>query len=590
MEVRVLTVWPSKEFLSPLQCTLRITSLLQVDDWDALSYYWGSANDLEIVIVHGSDEGAPTHSCEVSVTKNLASALRHFREQRTAVGKPLEIWTDAVCINQRDAEERSHQVSILRAIFQSSRRVLVWLGAHGCSQEAERGLAGLVAISDYLGVHAFHREPALHGGSRPVAHNVFEAREAREVLISICALMDLSYWRRGWVLQEACVHDVPIFFHLGDQSCKLVSWRLFYHTLCEALEFAKSQDMFDALESLLPSADICMPFMLAETLRFADLRSHPSRLLPSFDQMLDMVLMQRMWQTSDPRDCVFVLRGIHPMFRELQVRYSDNVEEIFADATGILLQSGGTWSRVCWTYPSESAYLPSWVVDFSSSCIHMSMATQILEKSFLEGGMFNASASSILRVRTPAPQMLSTAGFVFDEIVDITRCLTHLELISDFDDARWAEWLRFMLKHRHLLKDAFPLLRTVCAGMVPGYKAFRPRDVHLFWDSPISGLYDLQKPQTPQSEQETEAVESWKRTVCAFMLQKRFFVSKSGRMGLAHRSAAVGDRIAIFASGDIPFVLRPVSSNMDDESYILIGGCYLDGNWRTKCNAWADGD
>jgi hypothetical protein len=542
MEVRVLTVWPDEDFLSLLQCTLRITSLLQVDDWDALSYYWGSANDLDSVVVHGSDEGAPTHSCEVSVTKNLASALRHFREQRTAAGKRLEIWTDAVCINQRDAEERSHQVSILRAIFQTSRRVLVWLGARGCSPEAENGLAGLVAISDYLGVHAFHREPALHGNLRPIAQHVFEAREARKVLNSICTLMNLPYWRRGWVLQEACAYDVPVVFHLRYQSCKLVSWRLFYHTLCEALESAKSQDMFDALESLLPSADICMPFMLAETLRVADLRSHPSRLLPSYDQMLDMVLMQRMWQTSDPRDCVFVLRGIHPMFRKLQVSYSDNAEEIFADATITLLQNGGTWSRVCWTHPSESAYLPSWVVDFSSSCIHMSMATQLLEKAFLEGGMFNASASSVLRVRIPAPQMLSTAGFVFDEIVDITRCFTHLELISDFDDARWAEWFRFMLNHRHLLKFSFPLLRTVCAGMAPEDKACRPRDVHLFWDSPISGLYDLEQPRPPPSVDETEAVEAWKRIVCAFMLQKRFFVGKGGRMGLAHKSAAVTPR------------------------------------------------
>jgi hypothetical protein len=209
MEVRVLMVWPDEDSSSPLQCTLRITSLLQaqctprdtpllqVQNWDALSYYWGSANDLDLLVVHGSDEGAPTPSYEIAVTKNLTSALRHFREQRTAAGKPLEIWTDAVCINQRDAEERSRQVSILRAIFQSSRSVLVWLGTSGCSPEAERGLASLITMSDYLGVYAFHGEPELHGGPRPIAQQTLEACETREVLNSICALMNLPYWRRG---------------------------------------------------------------------------------------------------------------------------------------------------------------------------------------------------------------------------------------------------------------------------------------------------------------------------------------------------------------------------------------------------------
>jgi hypothetical protein len=517
MQVRVLTVWPDEDFCSPLQCSLRVRSLLQLRDCDALSYYWGSANDVELLIVHGSDEGSPTHSCEIAVTKNLASALRQFREQRTAAGKPLEIWTDAVCINQRDAEERSHQVSILSEIFQSSRIVLVWLGTRGCSPEAERGLAGLIAMSDWLDVHAFHNEPASHGGPRPVARH---ASDTRGVFEAIYALMDLPYWRRGWVLQEACAYNVPVFFHLGDQSCKLVSWRLFQQTLWDAMDLVMGLKKERALECLVHSLDICMPFVLAETLRIADLRSHPSRLLPSYDKLLNIILMHRVWQTSDPRDCVYVLRGIHPMFREIQVRYSDRVEEVFSNATIILVRNGGTWSRVCWTHPSESAYLPSWVVDFSSSCIHMSVGTQIVEQSFLEGGKFNASASSILRVQVPAPQMLSTAGFVFDEIMDITRCLTHLERMSDFDDSRWAEWLQFVIKHDHLLRKPVQLLRTLCAGMAPESKAFQPKDIHLFWDSRIGCLYDLEMPEPPECEEKKEAIKIWKRSIFDFMLQK----------------------------------------------------------------------
>jgi hypothetical protein len=60
--------------------------------------------------------------------------------------------------------------------------------------------------------------------------------------------------------------------------------------------------------------------------------------------------------------------------------------------------------------------------------------------------------------------------------------------------------------------------------------------------------------------------------------QGRFFVTKRLRMGVAPIDAAIGDRIAILASGDAPFVLRPVPVEYaGEEAYRIIGGCYVDG-------------
>lgn len=107
IEVRVFTVWPNEDFSSPLEGALEIRSMSDLRPkgpfYDALSYYWGLANDLDHVIIHGSDERRPTRSSEAPVTKNLASALRHLRKEATTAGRPLELWTDAFCINQRDA-------------------------------------------------------------------------------------------------------------------------------------------------------------------------------------------------------------------------------------------------------------------------------------------------------------------------------------------------------------------------------------------------------------------------------------------------------------------------------------------------------
>lgn len=60
-------------------------------------------------------------------------------------------------------------------------------------------------------------------------------------------------------------------------------------------------------------------------------------------------------------------------------------------------------------------------------------------------------------------------------------------------------------------------------------------------------------------------------------LQQRFSITREGRMGLAPQSAATGDHVIVFASGDMPFVIRQVDACVEEEAYFLIGGCYLDG-------------
>lgn len=112
-------------------------------------------NDLEDVIIHGSDEGAPMPSCKVPVTRSLTSALRGFRRRATAADKPLELWTDAICINQRDAQERDHQLIAMDLVFQMGSRIRFWLGDRDSSKAAEAGSPSFIKLSECLQTHAF---------------------------------------------------------------------------------------------------------------------------------------------------------------------------------------------------------------------------------------------------------------------------------------------------------------------------------------------------------------------------------------------------------------------------------------------------
>jgi hypothetical protein len=46
------------------------------------------------------------------------------------VKEALTIWIDAICINQDDNLERSAQVQIMGSIYQTAKRLRIWLGEH----------------------------------------------------------------------------------------------------------------------------------------------------------------------------------------------------------------------------------------------------------------------------------------------------------------------------------------------------------------------------------------------------------------------------------------------------------------------------
>jgi hypothetical protein len=81
----------------------------------SLSYTWGDPDKV-------SDITIENHKCKVTV--NLASALRRLRQQDTS----RVLWVDAVCINQRNAQEKSHQVAMMGEIYERASRVLTWPG------------------------------------------------------------------------------------------------------------------------------------------------------------------------------------------------------------------------------------------------------------------------------------------------------------------------------------------------------------------------------------------------------------------------------------------------------------------------------
>ncbi|KAF2809786.1 uncharacterized protein BDZ99DRAFT_342198, partial [Mytilinidion resinicola] len=91
--------------------------------YEALSYVWGPPEPTKSITLNGQ---------EVSVGVSLFAALHGLRllNQSTNGKSNTErvLWIDAVCVDQKNNEEKSHQVKMMGSVYKKAETVLVLLG------------------------------------------------------------------------------------------------------------------------------------------------------------------------------------------------------------------------------------------------------------------------------------------------------------------------------------------------------------------------------------------------------------------------------------------------------------------------------
>jgi len=119
--IRLLDLAPSRSLgrrseQIRLQASLRVVSLADSPRFTALSYVWGSPSAKTRTILC---DGA-----EITITQNCHDALVALRRRWST----LTIWVDAICIDQNNPAERSHQVLLMEEIYSWAETVYIWLG------------------------------------------------------------------------------------------------------------------------------------------------------------------------------------------------------------------------------------------------------------------------------------------------------------------------------------------------------------------------------------------------------------------------------------------------------------------------------
>jgi hypothetical protein len=633
-EIRVIVLLHETRREAPLRCFLETVSIHEgksAEPYNAISYYWGSTENLETVEMYvGSREYDQFDgSFNIPITSNLALALREFRANATAENQRLVVWTDALCINQTDPEERSEQVGIMRDIYKAARRVWMWIG--GTSLDAEAGLHTLYAYANSRHRSKIFAEVSPNARLEAMANWQVEAvaRGDRDVLERLClrnmaTFFGAAYWQRGWIIQEATANN-DTYICYGPARYRIVSLESLARLLKPVSNERLEQPILEQpiLEQPILEQPIndfmsqigqiytchfnwelleSIPAKVVELIRNTESECYHMRI------WLCIMFAANAWHTSDPRDRVNAIMSAMPPYYTLglQPDYSKSTEDVFISATVHLLRIGRSWSHYQFLAPSGSPYLPSWAMDFTAArpvsvshipgASHSTAASQwyfgylfdhigrLYDPSLSQGkSRFGADAKIPFRLRQMTQGVLETAGFIVDKVVSVSSLFTAtLGCTDDAKDVlrawyRLLSWNKRYTRHNTTLSgrarkwEAF--CRTLCIGRIGELKfdTSHAAASAALWDMAI---YDRQR--HPEGMR-AEAQQILKEMESA-LKGARFIVTRKGRIGIAPREVAVGDSIGILASGDVPFVLRNVTAeDVPGDAYILVGGCYIDG-------------
>jgi hypothetical protein len=343
--IRLLTLYPGS-FHSPIKGQLEQVTLTADCCYEALSYVWGDKEDPSMITVN--DE--PFY-----ITKNLECALRHLRYTECL----RFLWIDAICINQRDDDEKSEQVAIMGSIYNKALKVCAWLGQGDRSsdlvfdviKEYQARRTRMVTPSDLDAAEQLSSYRQLFwdtfkdiAGYIPEKHSMDDGM-LHEEFQWLRPLYERYYWRRVWIIQELVLAK-NVVVCCGDRSID------FDEIYGLSLDWGSFEQGFDFGTYHTEAHEELEPHMRGwNTIR--TIRGHRRRREPSWGigtegpfvisvglpergdvAMLDEVvqLYAHYHECTDSKDKAYGFRELVPQWKNnLVVDYTKSTSDVFVD-------------------------------------------------------------------------------------------------------------------------------------------------------------------------------------------------------------------------------------------------------------------
>ncbi|KAH8587973.1 heterokaryon incompatibility protein-domain-containing protein [Bisporella sp. PMI_857] len=511
--------------------------------YEAVSYVWGSVELLESIRVeNGKSLGESSESLDIS--KNLACALRHLRYVR----EPRKLWIDAICINQKDFEERALEVKRMDRIFQYAERVVVWLGPQtektqlAFSTLEYLGLQIELTCDGYLTPAPDATESLWYGPKYKIPYDL-------QTWDSILEIYQNPWFQRMWILQE---------IHLANQNSIVLcgTYKLSWGHLRRALKS-------------IAMKELGMP------VNFHEVHKYRRKLIGytlgnGLEQNLPTLLsLSRFSKCTEPVDRIYGILGLAPQGIRNKIRpnYYLTPGEVYKDlflkhvALTKRLELFG-FCKQC----SDSENTPTWVPKF--------------KETYTEPHGFRSYASgfSPAHAQLLSPRMLEVQGVQLARVSAIGKTIIKSDL--DIFDLIRDVGLERLQNDLYVTKE--PLIKAYTSliferaadsqyGNVQRYKKRMAELTEIVLKNAELPYSWQGKPTKPWYSDSLKNAPP--RYFVSVVVNHRYIQAREGYIGFAPSEAQIGDIICVFMGCTAPIVLRPAAVS----SYEVVGESYVQG-------------
>lgn len=606
-EIRLLTIVPQSGDSDIIHCqllhyTFKSSALggstgkdSPWDDYMALSYTWGSPDDLAAIVVNGS---------VLKVRPNLRDALYALRNT-AFVESGGKLWVDALCLNQEDVEELNREVSRMRDIYRNAVQVVIWLG--GADQGSDDAIDFINDLSSAEDIGLEHVALYIKSMMQPLQETLSKA---------LTELVRRNYWHRVWIIQELSFGGEATPILCGDRA---TTWRRMlsvFHHLNPFITRYRNPDLAQAIHHPLQdpaSASVYSRFAVDEVgwewIRcdeFQSIQQERSQTGSINTKML--ISRSRTAGCQKPADKVYGILGLlrQDIAQRITPDYNLPVPEVFTQFARasieadndleILLQCGEINDNQ--TIDME---LPSWVPYLLVGSRKM---TSNFEPDYCAHGGTAASISFSLDGKE-----LRAKGFIIDALdgvsgrrmyreddigggtADIIPSTQHNSAYGDHSAHEEALWRGLLGNRNRFGTEPTQDYRSVLAAEILNPRFHPPTPTPWTGDTSEALLWNWHLWMTRHSsftlggrplreylhdrgvslKDDNQYLESLRRAN-DFMYSRRLATTNRGYIAVVPQSGVRGDVIAVFLGCSCPILLRPLG-----QRYKVVNHCYVQG-------------
>ncbi|KAK4930177.1 hypothetical protein LTR49_003211 [Elasticomyces elasticus] len=488
-------------------------------DYRCLSYCWGETIERNAAIL--------LDGFRFAVTRNLHRALQCIRkpnaEVRLCTYYPHVNFisrVDQLCINQSDLDERAHQVSIMKHIFNKA-RVTVWLG-----DEDDRSKK-LCEYARKMG----RGEHAPRDSPKTVLSRILSQRQLQD---AVHRLLQRPWFGRVWVVPEVALAR---FTEVAIGS-ELVSWDNLVRLIKDTQLPRKGG--FDKQTALLgnPRQRIAIISQMNASQREGLLHTDITQLL----------ILAKSSNATDCRDKIYAyfamtLLRLRPDYREIP-DYKRSVERLYIEIAEHYVNS-----------IRYDDYYSRW------HGLNEQRRTQQLMSMLYSAGR--------LHQHFDLPSWMPDWTFAWYQAPFWCTTESNLAIFPGRDE--WSTGIRSQYRAGGETIETLEVL-----GETPSQHCLRISALLFDTVAEVSETTPASTPSKDGNSPVSPAESTVTLDTSTYSYGRDFFTTKKGLRGMATRGIQTGDVLAILLGGDVPVMLRSASViYVEEVAYTLLCECFV---------------